>query len=367
METKKEPKNIAPRLDAVDLTDQPKERKTTYSLLELLESDIEEVEKLFDPIFFKSGLAVMVGPNDAGKSTFLRQLAISVACGRDYLEWKYLGIHNRAYYFSSEDGANIVAPPLKRIDQEIKIPREAAENLLFEFSFDSETIADKVEERLKENPADLVVIDSLEDAFGGNLNDNTEVRKFYSRFQDIAERFDCLIIFNHHTSKGSSSKGAGQDNALGSTAIAGKVRLVIELRPDENETDLKHFCIVKCNYLHGKFKRKSTMLKLGDNFVFEYLGEGIDFAELAQKGDKQTRSKSPETISDERHKEKIIIASKVLGKEIVNQSEIKRYIELLFDVSDRTARRYIQYYIDKSWLIPGEKGLKNSVLYKINV
>ena len=95
------------QLAAPELTEEaitiPDKEQTSYTLWELLQMEIEDLPCLFSPIFLKSGIAVLVGGSDSGKSSLLRQMAMCVATGRDFLGWKYQGVHHAAAYFSSED------------------------------------------------------------------------------------------------------------------------------------------------------------------------------------------------------------------------------------------------------------------------
>ncbi len=54
-----------------------------YSGLNLYNFDFTELPKLIDPIFPKVGVVSLVGSSDTGKSTFLRQMALSIAFNFD--------------------------------------------------------------------------------------------------------------------------------------------------------------------------------------------------------------------------------------------------------------------------------------------
>lgn len=76
------------QLAAPELTEEaitiPDKEQTSYTLWELLQMEIEDLPCLFSPIFLKSGIAVLVGGSDSGKSSLLRQMAMCVATGRDF-------------------------------------------------------------------------------------------------------------------------------------------------------------------------------------------------------------------------------------------------------------------------------------------
>lgn len=337
--------------------------KTTYTLTELLAMEVKELPTLFAPIFLKSGIAVLVGGSDTGKSSLLRQMCMSVATGRDFLGWKYNGEYHRAIYFSSEDDAQLTARVVRRYNATMQLSREATENLRFVFDYEAEKLPERIATMLAEQPADLIIIDAFGDAFSGkNLNDNTEVRKFLIPFKTIAKERNCLIIFNHHTGKRSDERGVSKDNSLGSQAIEAAPRLAIELRQDPADPDIKHFCVVKANYLPNEYKRRSYALKMDDNLVFAPTGQRTDFAELARPSKQEAQSKKPSAHTNEEHR--AFIRSAFDGSEL-NQTRLATEIATEFEVSIKYAREhYLPYYIKSKWIEEvGKKG-RNATMYK---
>src|SRR5690606_27509894 len=94
-----------------------------YSGLSLFNFDYQELPKLIDPIFPQIGLASLVGSSDTGKSTFLRQLAISIALGLDkFVGYKLNPIHRNVIFISTEDdpvstSISIKKPVLKLVNE----------------------------------------------------------------------------------------------------------------------------------------------------------------------------------------------------------------------------------------------------------
>lgn len=360
--------NNAPELTAPTLPTEaymPTEKeKTTYTLAELLQMEVTELPCLFAPIFLKSGISVLVGGSDTGKSSLLRQMCMCVATGRDFLGWKYNGEHHRAIYFSSEDDPTITAKVIKCYNRTMQLSAKAAENLRFEFEVNPDTIAERLITMLKEQPADLVVIDAFGDAFNGkNLNDNKEIRAFYATFKTIAKAFNCLIVFNHHTGKRTLAYAPDKDNSLGSQAIEAAPRMAIELRQDPTDTEVKHFCIVKANYLASEYKTKSYAIKMDENLVFSLTGARAEFAELA-KNPKQaeTQSKKPTAHTNEEHR--AFIRSAFAGGEL-NQTKLATEISTEFGVSVKYGREvYLPYYIKSKWIEEAGKSGRNATMYK---
>lgn len=343
------------------------QEKTTFTLAELLAMEVKELPCLYKPIFVKSGVAVLFGGSDAGKSTFLRQLAMSVATGRDFLGWQYNGTHHRAIYFSSEDDDRLTARVVQTYNKTMKLPTEARENLRFCFEINPDNLHSQLAEMLKEQPADLVVIDAFGDAFNGkSMNDNNEIRKFYAPFKTIARECDCLIIFNHHSGKRSDVYSPSKDNSLGSQAIEAVPRLAIELRSDPDNPDIRHFCITKCNYLGSDFKRASYVLKQDENFVYYSTGERVEFEQLAKNAKPQRKTK-PLDYDDATHRN--FIQETFAEVANLNQREFASAIAERFDITDRTAKdKWIPFYTKKSMVAEVEgKNAKNARLYRKNI
>lgn len=359
--TTKPRRAAVPQLTAEEV--KPTTEKTNYTLADLLAMEMEEEPCLFAPVYLKKGFVVLVGGSDTGKSSYLRQMCMCVATGRDFMGWKYNGSHHRAIYFSSEDTPEITARVVKKYNKTMQLTADAAANLRFEFDIDPSTLAAKVKSMLEEQPADLVVIDAFGDAFNGkNINDNTEIRKFYNQFKPIINEFDCLVIFNHHTGKRTMGYAPDKDNSLGSQAIEAAPRLVIELRQDPNDPEIKHLCIVKANYLATEYKTHSYAMKMDDNLVFAMTGERVEFANLAKPLKPEPKTKAPKSFPEDDHKSLI---SEIFKDGNVNQSALLDGIMAKFDISDKTARKFLQYYISEKWIKEAGKGAKNSVLYSV--
>lgn len=74
-----------------------------------------------------------------------------------------------------------------------------------------------------------------------------------------------------------------KNNLLGSQGIEAKMRIVIELRNDRVEANMKHLCIVKGNYLPQDAKNESCKLWSTDNLIYENTGERFLFNDLKRK------------------------------------------------------------------------------------
>jgi RecA-family ATPase len=255
---------------------------------ELLSLGIQDIPKLLDPIFPKIGLAALGGSSDTGKSSLLRYLAVSICTGADtFLGWKLNPTFRSAIYVATEDGHDAISFLLSRLCNAMKIGPKEIEKLRFIFFHDN--IIEHLNESLTRMPSDLVVIDAFTDLYGGNLNEANAVRNYLHDFAELSVRHQCLVLFLHHTSKGKDGYPPSKHHLIGSQAFEAKMRLVVELRMDPTHSSIRHFCIVKGNYLPVEFKQESFELEFYPDFTFESTGNRKDFELLVKKKTEDSR------------------------------------------------------------------------------
>jgi len=259
------------------------EEKQFYTLTELLENPLTEIPFLIKPILQRSGLALMFGASDTGKSTFLRQLCISIASKKsDFLGFEINAIHNAAVYVSTEDdGASIGCLTNKQIKEMNIAPAELA---AVRYVFDFDDLPTTLDEILTVTPADVVCVDALSDVITQNLNDAAKMREYMRPYNRVAKKHKCLILFLHHSGKRAEDYNTpSKHNAVGSESIQSKCRVALELRQDYGDATLRHLCIVKGNYIPADMKRDSYVLRFSNNMVFSNTGERKPFDELIKK------------------------------------------------------------------------------------
>ena len=337
--------------------------KNAPTFADLIAAQIEEAPALFGKVFLLSDIALLTGGSDTGKSTLLRQMCMYVAQGAPFLGMEFRGQHKAAIYMSSEDSRNLTAAALKRYNKTIGLGGQAA-NIRAFFEWDSTDALEILSAALNDAPADLVVIDALGDAFNGrNLNDNTEVRKFFASYKRLAKQYGCLILFLHHTGKRTDAYAPDKNNTIGSQALEAAPRLVMELRADPADSDTKHLCIVKANHLPNSAKRLSIAMRMDENLVFHTTGNNKPFEELAKTPATATgrRPTKPEDFPETQHRN-------FLKREMTeprNQSFLRKAIGIEFQVSDRLQREFIDYYKNNGYIkksaTPGARG---SVMYE---
>ena len=255
----------------------------------------EQLDCLLDPILPRVGVAALVGSSDSGKSTLLRGLAMAVASGaKRYLDFDLHPLHRRAIYVSTEDDAAAVSSLMQRQLTELTTPKEAYSSL--DFIFETDDLDTTLDQCLEARPADLVVIDAFADLYTGPLNENNRVRSFLNRFSQLAQRHKTLFIFLHHTGKRTEVLTPSKHNAIGSQGFEAKMRLMMELRQDPTNPDIRHLCVVKGNYLSKQYKHDSFELRFTPGLNFIYTGNRVPFSQLrerdAERDDRLTQARA---------------------------------------------------------------------------
>ena len=251
--------------------------KSMYDAFELYNLEIDEVPKLLDPFFQKVGLASLVGTSDSGKSTFLRQLSLSIVLQKEtFIGCKLNCKSNKVIYVSTEDDSNSVSAAIRKQIQYLMVQEGNLDfNLLknLKFIFDTENLLDILALSLEEEPCDLIVIDAFTDAFSKEINANTQVRQFLNEYDKLAKKHNCLIIFLHHIGKNTQKNTPSKDSIIGSQAFEAKMRCVIELRPNSHKENFKDLWVLKANFLDSSFKKKSYVLEMNEDLIFKETGE----------------------------------------------------------------------------------------------
>ena len=252
---------------------------TTINAYELLNNPIKTIPYLVEPLFPKTGLVALVGSSDCGKSTFLRQLAMSIVTKQaDFLGYTINALHNNILYISTEDGYEAMSAIMKK-----QFSNQSANinTLQLQFCFDVEDAIEYLNNyfSVPENLLDCVIIDAFGDVFNGDSNMVSKVRPFLNQFKIISERNNCLIMFLHHTGKKTENSAPHKDNLLGSQGFEAKMRVVIEIRKDKTRNDIRHLCIVKGNYISDEFKSKSIELNFS-NMVYTPTNNRVEFVKL---------------------------------------------------------------------------------------
>jgi len=239
----------------------------------------KEVEYLVDKLIPKGTLCALVGESDTGKSSLLRQLAVSMVYGdEDFLGFKMKSSCNNVLYVSTEDGEMATSVWLNKYFGQDKSKDDILSRLNFIFSTDG--IISNLRDAVKNNCIDLIIVDSYADLFTGSMNNSNEVRGFLNQYDNLVNEFGTTVIFLHHTKKSSAGSRPNKNNILGSQGFEAKMRSVMMLTKDNENMSHRHLCVVKNNYMPETNKSESFVLKFNEHLAFDNTGERVDLDEL---------------------------------------------------------------------------------------
>lgn len=250
---------------------------TFVSALDLFNKHIEVIPTLLEPFLQKTGLASLVGASDSGKSTFLRQLSVSIALNfKTFLGFPLNSKYNKVIYVSTEDDKSAISVSIGKqvrylLNKNPDIELQSLENL--SFIFDTDNLLKELNTKLVKEPVDLIVIDAFADVFTKELNANTQVRQFLNEYDNLAKKHDCLIIFLHHIGKNTLKSAPNKDSIIGSQAFEAKMRVVLEIRPNRDNAARKNLWVLKGNFLEPKHKNSSHIMHMNDSLIFENTGK----------------------------------------------------------------------------------------------
>ena len=263
---------------------------------------VPERRWLVPGILARGSITLLTGDGGLGKTLLMQQLMTGIALGGEHWLglalpadpiislglfcedeeddlWRNQAAINAAYRVGMEQTAN----------QMHIVPRVGEDNVLASFGRDDAiqptVLYEQLDHKVRETGAQLIVVDTAADTFGGNENYRAQVRSFVNLLRRWAMASDGGVVITAHPSLYGLSSGLGTS---GSTAWNNSVRARIYLtRPpkrknadgpepeyeeDDNERILK---IMKSNYgptgeqirlcwEHGVF---APMLKPGAGIV----------------------------------------------------------------------------------------------------
>ena len=255
--------------------------------LDIVQSTEDSVPMLVENLLPKKGLAAIAGESDSGKSTWLRQLGLSVSIDEEeFLGRKLNSVHNRVLYVSTEDAIENIGPGLKvQVEVLSDLEEEALKN--YYFLDDLSEFQNTISELTDDQSFDLIIIDCFSDFIKRDMNSATEVRNTLSKLNRISNKLECLILVLHHVRKSAiDNRSASKSDILGSTGFEGKMRAVLMLINGVDEYQ-KRLRIVKANYLEPAVKKRDLVLKF-QNRVFELIGDAQvqNIDPVAERSDK---------------------------------------------------------------------------------
>jgi len=324
------------------------------SLRELLEQVDTPQPYLIEGIIPKGEFVGIVGKSGVNKSTFCRQLCLSIATQQTtFCGFPLLPKHGKALYVFSEDGLSWLRRYLRKNSEGISHTKEQLENMrianMNEFE-DGYALISFLDDELTLQSYDLIVLDSFSDfltLMGAKLNDNSDVREAV-RSLNFLKTDGCCIMFNHHISDKVKDIGSFQ----GATAFKQIVRTLIEITEKDNQRVIS----LEKNSYGEKFE--PMVFNLTDNFLFQETGETMTRSELSEHVANSNFSapKAP-------NRPKVAPCDQDTVKDVFRDSdtlqtgEIIRRLYLKHSISEATAKRWITDVLALGYILKSGHGV----------
>jgi RecA-family ATPase len=228
---------------------------------------------LLDPWIPLGSVTAIYGDGGVGKSLLGQQLMTSCATGTPFLGMPV--IKCRTFGVFCEDDEHELHRRQARINDKLGIEwgdlenmrwvsRVGSENLLQVFAADGRGILTPFHSQIvtaaQDMGAQLIILDTASDLFGGNENIRSMVRQFISSaLMQIARGIDGSVVLLAHPSQSGRDSGRGDG---GSTAWANSVRSRLYFRRLENENASKDMRILT--------RSKSNYAVAGDEITVAY-------------------------------------------------------------------------------------------------
>lgn len=242
---------------------------------DLVEGKIAKREWLIPSVLVRRSITLFTGDGGVGKSLMSQCLQVAAALGKDWIGLPVPVMNSFGVYCEDDDDeldrrfediCKFYGCRFKDLDNRVRyISRVGEENELVRYAGRGDNVKPQktalfsaIQEEVKDNEAQLIILDTAGDVFGGNENIRAQVRSFVNIIRKLAIPRNGGVILNAHPSKSSMADGS---NFSGSTAWHGSVRNRIFLQKpkrrtqdgdeDDSPTDDRVLKIMKSNYSRG--------------------------------------------------------------------------------------------------------------------
>jgi hypothetical protein len=205
-----------------------------------------EIDWLVRDLIQRGANGLVIARPKAGKSACVADLAVALASGQDWFEFK-VPQPVRVALVSREDYWSLTHSRIKRLrDTRMLLSQELDENLwvnargatpkiMLDYPDDVAILIGN----LKKQRTEFLILDVMRVLHGSEENDNTEMQKIINVLNHIAEEVGCSICLVHHSSK--SEALSVTQNARGASAIFGWAEFAIGISVADEETWTRGF------------------------------------------------------------------------------------------------------------------------------
>jgi len=237
--------NLEPVYDLPELPDTP--ALQVVDAFDFDEADIPTRPWVIPGVMLSGYTHMLAAPGGSGKSLFTLQLAITLALGRQWGEFKPRR-KARTMVINVEDDIHeqrrrlaaarrVMDAPADELRGMVHIVTETDTIIVAGFDNNRRTMVAKpivpvLVDYIRRNDIDVLIVDPFTETFEGDENDNSEVKWAMRVWRDeIARATGCVVYLVHHTTK-HAGNGAGDANVVrGAGAIVNSTRISATLMP----------------------------------------------------------------------------------------------------------------------------------------
>jgi hypothetical protein len=262
-------------------------------------SAIELQNKVLAPIrftvagMFPQGLCLLCSPPKFGKSWFVLDMCLKVACGKRFLDRETA--QSGCLYLALEDSENRLQSRMKKLLNGLPAPSG------FDFTIKSLTINDGLLQQLSEYVSvkpdtKLIVIDTLQ-----KVRTNTRISATYGgdyesagALKSFADKHGICLLLVHHTRK-TKDESDVFNTVSGTTGITGAADTTIVLAKDKRKGKQ-----VLLSITGRDVEQDELMLELDENFRWHITGSGEDYEALRAEAHRPAdeRSEAEDFLTD---------------------------------------------------------------------
>ena len=248
-----------------------------YAFEDFLNSDFKVEWKVKD-LIEKTGIGLITAAPGTGKTQMCIQFGIHMALGKNFLRWMPEG-RSKIGYLSLEMGR----ATSKLFMGTVAEGYEPADIQMLQRNFHIAPLGESIpldrpegkkflEGLLDEYKWDVVIIDSLGKLTGGELKDDTTIRKLFAYLAMLRNKFGCSFILIHHNRKGTSDnkKPRNLEDVYGSQYITSEVDFVVSLWRDGGTGNS-----IEVSELKNRLapQRETFVMERVEHLSFQYRGD----------------------------------------------------------------------------------------------
>lgn len=202
----------------------------------------------------RGAVSVLSGPGSAGKSSLMVGWAIAASLGVRL--HRFVPQHPcKVFLYNVEDDREEqqrrMSATLRQFDRN---PRDLAGNVVRIGPNGAGTLLRRdpisgrlgftaamraMEDLIREQRPDVLVLDPLVELHDAEENDNTAVRAVMAKFRAMAVQYNMAIVLIHHSRKGVAGAFGDPDSLRGASAIVGAARIVLTVLTMDEDTATK--------------------------------------------------------------------------------------------------------------------------------